>query len=215
MSVDRIRIRFALIVSMIVCSACAVASITFARAPSEILYASIDGTEGVIFGSHFMKLGHVGGYESRNPNSEFADDVRTTLPMNDCSNAEYRCMDAHKFVFAIPRGRFTPGITYSRAGALLKIVSCTVTRDRICESAIFESYCAHHANGECDTKSSSSETNEARGIVTYFVASADNGIESMGFTVSGEPPSLVATQFILVGKTGLLSARRWHRSEIR
>jgi hypothetical protein len=132
--------------------------------------------------------------------------------VRNCSTTQYRCVSVWLRVFAVPKARLSPAEEYSVAGAVLKVEDCLRGDATICQVALISADCEMMLDESCQKVAGGREKSGKPGPVVYFIYNEDVGVTAYG--VADQPVNAkderlsVASQMILQGQKGLLSAER-------
>lgn len=132
------------------------------------------------------------------------------LPVVDCSDSIYRCVQSWSRTIAIPRAGLKPGLKYQKDGVLFDVETCLRGDAERCQVALVSAKCeARVGDGPCSHFRPSRKEHPVRfEYILYFFYNEDVGVTAMGVTdrvaSTLSAKRAVATQSVLVGTHGLL-----------
>lgn len=173
---------------------------------AAIRYLNGDRTSAVTFDRGELTMGMT---EEARRNLTDADGLRGDFtwdaPIQSCSDAEFECLKADPYVFAVPRGQLQSGYTFEREGIRFTVERCN---DAPCRSAIVRADCESFGAGrQCSTNSQGRAASATPGEVTYFVYQRDRGVVSFGSSADDAGASSRSGDYVLTGRRGILAPR--------
>jgi len=177
-----------------------------AASPGAITYLNSDRTSAVTFDRGELTIGMT--EEARRTLTE-ADGLRGDFvwdaPIQPCSDAQFECLKADPYVFAVPRGPLQDGQTFEREGVRFTVERCD---DSSCGSVLIRADCESFGPGRrCSTHPRGRAASTTPGEVTYFVYQRDRGVVSFGSTTNGAGGASLSDDYVLAGRRGLLAPR--------
>lgn len=208
------RVKFPVIVWLVMCCAPPLLAAEGARAVKSIYYANADRT----FYERFVRdeanaLWWEGGnvVPSRQVTSWQKDvlfDEFTSAPLHDCSDAKFRCVYGLYRVFATPRAGLEPQSTYSAGGASFRVEKCLRSSKARCLEALISSDCQTKVEPDrCLEVAGGRVSSTAPGPMVYFIFKEKVGVTAYGDGKAfiGEEARLSAARHLqLHGRRGLL-----------
>lgn len=199
-----------LVVALAVVSLCACELTSHSDLRTAMRYESIERTSIAFISDEEGMFRPIKSNNVTGQSDEFSETI--SAPLLDCSDPNYKCMAMYGLVFAIPRAGLSSGISYSVAGARLRVEQCLRDTNGTCGVALISADCQKISEPHCEVVEGGRAKSLAPGPVTYFVYNEDYGVTAFGS--AGEWPSsedeveevasLVVTQYILQGSRGLL-----------
>jgi hypothetical protein len=134
----------------------------------------------------------------------------TFVALYNCSNSDYKCVYGSFRVFAVPRARLSPKLTYELAGSIFRVESCLRGDAKVCQVALISSDCNEQFGTDgCRSVSGGRKLSKNSGPVLYFIYNEDLGVTAYGSQdqrATGVSEALLAARdMILQGTRGLLS----------
>lgn len=171
-----------------------------------ITYLNSARTSAVTFDRGELRIGIT---EEARRNLTDADGLRGDFtwdaPIQSCSDAEFECLKADPYVFAVPRGQLRSGYTFEREGIRFTVERCN---DAPCRSVVIRADCESFGAGrQCSTNARGRAASATPGAVTYFVYQRDRGVVSFGSSPDGGEAASLSEEYVLVGSRGVLASR--------